>query len=214
MKLQFAMMAVGAMLLAGCSSSSKSTEGAQEGKNAVTAPPEYKVKFETSKGDFTIEVHRDWAPKGADRFYALVQDKFFDGARFFRVVKNFVVQFGLIQTPAGQAPWWQQNLPDDPVKESNTPGTITYAMAGPNTRTTQVFINLADNSALLDKQGFAPFGKVIDGMSVVEQLYSGYGDGPPQGNGPDQSMIEQQGNEYLKARFDLLDYIKSARILQ
>lgn len=199
----------------GCSSSpTKSPEAAPakvEQKKTTQAPELFNVKFDTSKGAFTIEVHRDWAPRGVDRFYELVDGKFFDDGRFFRVVRNFVVQFGINKEPKVNALWNRLNIPDDAVKESNRRGTITFAMAGPDSRTTQVFINLSSNR-MLDKQGFAPFGKVTEGMDVVDALYAGYGDMPPGGNGPDPSKIETQGNEYLDNHFARLDTIKSARI--
>src|SRR5271169_5060198 len=157
-------------------------------------PDVYRVKFETSKGDFTIEVTKAWAPLGAARFYTLVQRKFYDNARFFRVISGFMVQFGLPADPAVGAVWANRNLKDDKVTQSNGRGMITYAMAGPNTRTTQVFINFANNAGL-NSQGFAPFGKVVEGLEVVDKLYSGYGESPEQG------MIQQQGNKYLEARF-------------
>jgi len=201
--------------LCGCSSSpTKSPEtsaAAVEPKKAVTAPAQFNVKCDTSKGAFTIEIHRDWAPRGVDHFYELVQERFFDDARFFRVVRNFVVQFGINKDPKVTSLWGRLNLPDDPVKQSNVRGTITYATAGPNTRTTQLFLNLANNR-MLDSQGFAPFGKVTDGMAVVDALYAGYGDMPPGGAGPDPTKIETQGNDYLERYFNRLDYVKTARI--
>lgn len=177
------------------------------------APDQFQVKFDTSKGPFVVEVHRDWAPFGADRFYELVQSHFFDDARFFRVLKGFVVQFGINKDPAVSARWRTMNLTDDPVKESNRRETITFATAGPNTRTTQMFINLADN-ARLDQDGFAPFGKVVEGMDVVDSLYGGYGEGPPRGAGPDQDMIESRGNAYLNEQFPRLDYVKTATLVK
>ena len=169
-------------------------------------PDVYRVKFETSKGDFTIEVTKDWAPLGAARFYTLVQKKFYDNARFFRAISGFMVQFGLPADPAVGAVWVNRNLKDDKVTQSNARGMITYAMAGPNTRTTQVFINFGNNASL-NSQGFAPFGKVVEGMDVVDKLYSGYGESP------DQGRITQQGNKYLEANFPKLDFIKTARIV-
>jgi len=176
------------------------------------APDNYQVKFETSAGDFLIEVTRELAPRGADRFYNLVKHGFYDDVRFFRVVPNFVVQFGLNGDPEVSKVWSQANIDDDPVKGSNTKGTITFATAGPNTRTTQVFINLRDNSRL-NGMGFSPFGKVTEGMEIVEKLYAGYGDGPPSGRGPNQGRITAQGNAYLKESFPDLDYIKAATIV-
>ena len=146
------------------------------------APAIYKAKFETSKGAFVIQVTRAWAPQGADRFYNLVKIGFFDGVRFFRVISGFMVQFGINGNPALSAKWREANIRDDRVTQSNKRGMITFATAGPNTRTTQVFINFADNTNL-DGMGFAPFGKVVSGMNVVDALYAGYGEGAPRGRG-------------------------------
>ena len=176
------------------------------------APAVYKAKFDTSKGTFVVEVHRDWAPNGADRFYNLVQNGFYDNARFFRVISGFMVQFGINGDPKISAVWRGANIKDDPVKESNQRGTITFATAGPDTRTTQTFINFADNRGL-DRQGFSPFGRVVSGMNVVDALYSGYGEGAPQGEGPAQGRIQTQGNAYLIRNFPKLDYIKKATIV-
>lgn len=173
------------------------------------APDEYKVQFTTSKGTFTITVHRDWAPLGADRFYNLVRAGYFNNLYFFRAIPNFMVQFGMSGNPAVNAVWEKANIKDDPVKESNKRGYITFATAGPNTRTTQLFINLKDN-AFLDSMGFAPFGEVTDGMDVVDKLYTGYGDPP---RGPDQGKIATEGNAYLAKNFPQLDMIKSAKIV-
>ena len=167
------------------------------------APDVYKVKFDTSQGTFEIEVHRDWAPNGADRFY--------NDTRFFRVIKGFMVQFGISGNPKISQVWRNANIPDDPVEESNLRGFVTFATAGPNTRTTQVFINYGDNPSL-DGQGFAPFGKVIWGLDVVQHLYSNYGEGAPRGEGPDQSRVQTEGNAYLQKNFPQLDYIKKVTI--
>lgn len=158
-------------------------------------------------GNFTVEVHPDWAPKGADRFKELVGAKFFDNVRFFRVVSGFMAQFGINGDPTTQAKWKDANIADDPPKESNKRGYITFANAGPNTRSTQLFINFKDN-AFLDSQGFPPFGRVVKGMDVVDGLYSGYGEGAPEGNGPLQGRIQAQGNTYLKSSFPELSYIE------
>jgi peptidyl-prolyl cis-trans isomerase A (cyclophilin A) len=175
------------------------------------APAIYKVKFDTSKGPFVLEVHRDWAPNGADRFYNLVKNGFFDNNRFFRVISGFMVQFGINGDPRISAVWQDANIKDDPVKVGNQRGYITFATAGPNTRTTQVFINYADNHGL-DRQGFSPFGRVISGMNVVDALYAGYGEGAPQGQGPEQDRIQKEGNAYLMSNFPKLDYVRKAAI--
>jgi peptidyl-prolyl cis-trans isomerase A (cyclophilin A) len=175
------------------------------------APDSYKTKFETSKGAFVIQVTRSWAPNGADRFYNLVKNGFFDDARFFRVIDGFMVQFGISGNPDVSAAWTNATIPDDPVRESNARGTVTFATAGPNTRTTQVFINFNNNS-MLNGQGFAPFGKVVSGMNVVDSFYKGYGEGAPRGNGPNQGLLKSQGNAYLLTQFPKLDYIKKATI--
>lgn len=175
------------------------------------APAIYKVKFDTSKGPFVLEIHRDWAPNGADRFYNLVKNGFYDNDRFFRVISGFMVQFGINGDPKISAVWQDANISDDPVRVGNQRGYITFATAGPNTRTTQVFINYADNHAL-DHQGFSPFGHVVSGMNVVAALYSGYGEGAPQGEGPEQGRVQKEGNAYLMRNFPKLDYVKKATI--
>ena len=177
------------------------------------APAVYKAQFDTSKGVFVVEVHRDWAPNGADRFYNLVKNGFFDDVRFFRVMAGFMVQFGIHGDPAVMAPWRVARIRDDAVKQSNTRGMMTFATSGPNSRTTQVFINFADNSNL-DAMGFAPFGKVISGMNVVDALYSGYGEGAPSGRGPDQGRLQAEGNAYLAKSFPRMDYVKKATIVR
>jgi len=177
------------------------------------APPErYRVKFETSKGDFVIEVHLEWARRGADHFFELVNNRFYDGVRFFRVVRGFVVQFGIHGDPAVQRLWGEAAIRDDPVKQSNRKGFVSFAKLGPNSRTTQVFINLADNTSL-DKDGFAPFGQVVEGMEVVERLWSAYGEIPPKGRGPDPVRIVREGNAYLEREFPRLDWVVRARVL-
>jgi peptidyl-prolyl cis-trans isomerase A (cyclophilin A) len=175
------------------------------------APAQFKVKFETTKGAFVVDVTREWAPNGADRFYNLVKNGFYDGVKFFRVVSGFMVQFGIHGDPAVSAKMREARIPDDPVRRSNKRGFITFATAGPNTRTTQVFINFADNGNL-DGMGFAPFGQVSSGMSVVDALYAGYGEGAPRGAGPHQGRIQAEGNAYLDAEFAKLDGIKEATI--
>jgi peptidyl-prolyl cis-trans isomerase A (cyclophilin A) len=177
------------------------------------APATFKAKFTTTKGDFVVEVTRAWAPLGADRFYNLVKNHFYDGAAFFRVLPGFVAQFGLSAKPEISRVWASATFKDDPVTQSNLAGSLTFATAGPNSRTTQVFINLADNQTL-DGMGFAPFGKVVEGMDMVQKFYSGYREGPPDGKGPDQSRITNEGKAYLDKSFPLLDSIKTAVILQ
>jgi len=171
-----------------------------------TAPATYKANFDTSAGAIVIEVHRDWAPLGADRFYNLVKNGFFDNARFFRVVPNFMVQFGMNGDPAVTAAWQGATLKDEPTKETNKKGYVTFAKTGaPNSRGTQVFINFKDNG-FLDSQGFAPFGQVVSGMDVAEKITSQYGESPNQGR------ITAEGNAYLTKEFPKLDYVKKATI--
>ena len=170
------------------------------------APDVYDVKFTTTKGDFVVQVNRAWAPIGADRFYNLVKHGFFTGAPFFRVVPGFIIQFGLTPDPAVNRAWQNANIKDDPVTQSNKPGYLTFATAGPNTRTTQLFINFGNNT-FLDNQGFAPFGQVTSGMDVVKNLYSGYGEQPNQGS------IRSQGKAYIEKNFPKIDSIVSATVV-
>lgn len=176
------------------------------------APATFNAKFATTKGEFVIKVERAWAPRGADRFYNLVKLGYYDGAPFFRVVKGFMVQLGIHADPAVSAKWREARIPDDPMGvKSNTRGMVTYATAGPGTRTSQIFINYGNNAGL-DGQGFTPFGQVVSGMDVVDNLYGGYGDGPPMGSGPDQGALQTQGAAYTKANFPQMDYVKTARV--
>lgn len=175
------------------------------------APAVFKAKFDTSKGPFVIEVTRAWAPQGADRFYNLVKSGYYDDVRFFRVIAGFMAQFGIHGDPKIAAPWRTARIQDDPVKQSNTRGMVTFAMGGPNTRTTQLFINFGDNSRL-DGMGFPPIGRVISGMDVVDKLNAEYGEGAPNGRGPEQGRLQMEGNAYLKAQFGRLDYIRKATI--
>lgn len=183
----------------------------QPGKLTEKAPETFKARFETTKGAFTVEVTRSQAPNGADRFYNLVRSGFFKDIAFFRVIPGFMCQFGIHGDPKVAAAWRGAQITDDPVKASNIRGAITFATAGPNTRTTQLFINFGDNSRL-DGMGFAPFGKVTDGMDVVDKINGEYGEGAPRGRGPDQNRVQSQGNEYLKKEFPNLDYLKSVTI--
>jgi peptidyl-prolyl cis-trans isomerase A (cyclophilin A) len=176
------------------------------------APDTYKVKFDTSVGVFVIQVTRAWAPLGADRFYNLVKAGFYDETRFFRAIPNFMVQFGIHGDPTVSAAWRNARIGVDKVTQSNKKGFITYAMgASPDTRTTQVFINFRDNSNL-DGMGFAPFGQVVEGMDVVDKIYTGYGEGAPRGKGPEQGRVQMEGNAYLKKEFPKMDFIKKATI--
>jgi peptidyl-prolyl cis-trans isomerase A (cyclophilin A) len=170
------------------------------------APDQFRVNFATTAGDFVVEVRRAWAPHGADRFYNLVKAGFFTDAAFFRYVPDFVVQFGISPDPRIARAWYNAKISDDPVKQSNSRGTVVFATAGPNTRTTQLFVNLNDNAAL-DKQGFSAFGKVVQGMNIVQKLYKGYGEKPEQGR------IENEGKAYLDKNFPKLDSVKSATVI-
>jgi len=178
------------------------------------SPAVFTVRLETSKGSFVIEAHREWAPLGVDRFYNLVRAGFFDDSRLFRIRGGFIAQFGIAGTPDVAAVWKDQAISDDPVRQSNTRGFIGYAMTGPNTRTTQVYINLSDNSRL-DGDGFAPFGKVIEGMEVADRLYAGYGEDAGGGmRGGKQGKIFEGGNAYLDRAFPNLDHLVRARIVR
>ena len=176
------------------------------------SPESFKVKFETTKGNFTVEVTRSLSPNGADRFYNLVRSGYFKDVAFFRVIPGFMCQFGIHGDPKISAAWRKAQIPDDPVKGSNTRGAITFATGGPNTRTTQLFISFGDNNRL-DNSGFSPFGKVTEGMDVVDKINGEYGEGAPAGRGPNQGRIQAEGNAYLKKDFPNLDYIKSATVV-
>jgi peptidyl-prolyl cis-trans isomerase A (cyclophilin A) len=178
----------------------------------AASPDTFVVRFETTEGPFSVQFLRAWAPRGADRVYYLVRSGFYDSTRFFRVMPKFVAQWGAHGNPAVNRIWESRTIPDDPGRQSNGRGTVTFATAGPNTRTTQLFVNLAGN-ARLDRLGFAPVGRVIDGMIHVDSLYSGYGEGPPRGKGPNQDRLAEQGNIYLQRDFPRLDYVISARVV-
>jgi len=173
----------------------------------ATAPDVFKVKFECSNGDFVLEIHKDWAPIGVERFYEVCKEGVYNEARFFRVVPGFVVQWGIPSDPNVGAQWREANIKDDKPTQTNAPGTITFATSGPNSRTTQLFINYGDNGRL-DGMGFAPFGKVVEGMDVVKAIYAQYGEEPNQG------LIQSKGNAYLKSAFPKMDYIKTVRLVQ
>lgn len=225
MTLSLLSLSVFALLSVACK---KSSEGAASAKAPATAvkvsldKPEtlneraadvYRARFATSRGDFVIEVHRDWAPLGADRFFNLVKNGYYDDTRFFRVVRGFMAQIGISGKPELNAVWREQRIADDPVKKSNLRGFVSFATAGPGSRTTQFFINFVDANSRLDGMGFAPFGQVVSGMEVVDALYSEYGEGAPQGRGPSQGRIQAEGNAYLQRDFPQLDYVKQATIL-
>ena len=193
------------MLLGSCSKSTEPKKSAETEPAKPAVQPGYKVLFETSKGPFTVEVHPEWAPIGAERFKELVNDGFYNGARFFRVVPNFIIQFGIAGDPK-MTKKWNKPLKDDEPARTNGYKTLAFATAGPETRTAQVFINLRSNQ-VLDKQGFAPFAIVTEGMEIVEKLFPGYREQP------DQQRIERQGNAYLTSTFPNLDYIKSAKVI-
>ena len=207
--------------LAGCAGDGGSSDAETAAANPLlspadlteTAPETFQARFETTKGEFVVEVTRAWAPNGADRFYNLVRNGFFEDVRFFRVMENFMAQFGLHGDPQVQAAWTMATIPDDTVMASNTRGTLTFAMRGADTRTTQLFLNFVDNSRL-DEMGFAPIGTVVEGMDVVDQIYAGYGESASRGgNGPLAQNIAARGNEYLEESFPELDYIVSAALV-
>jgi peptidyl-prolyl cis-trans isomerase A (cyclophilin A) len=178
----------------------------------IVVPDVYRVRFETSKGDLTVEVTKAWAPRGTDRFHELLRMRYYDEARFFRVLPGFIAQFGIHKDFDVHAKWRELVIADDPPKEKNLRGTLSFAQSGPNTRATEAFINLKDNPEL-DDDRFVPFGRVVEGMGVVDSFYSGYGELGPKGKGPDAGRAENEANEYIVPRFPNLDYIKRARIL-
>lgn len=210
------------LLVGGCSKNEKTSTApaeasATENEEATLpdkptqAPDLFTVELDTTKGPIEIEVHRDWSPHGADRFYELVSNGYYTDVAFFRVIDGFMAQVGISGDPAQNTVWREKRIPDDSVKESNTRGMVSFATSGPDSRTTQFFINFTDNSRL-DGMGFSPFGKVKD-MTAVDALYSGYGEGAPRGRGPSQGAMQAQGNAYLKQDFPKLDYIKSAKVI-
>jgi peptidyl-prolyl cis-trans isomerase A (cyclophilin A) len=179
----------------------------------VAVPDVFRVRFETSQGDFVVEATRAWAPHGVDRFHELVQMRYFDQGRFFRVIKGFIAQFGVHRDFKVHDVWRTWFIVDDPPGErKNLRGTLAFAKSGPNTRSTEIFINLADN-AMLDEQGFVPFGRIVEGLEVVDRLYAGYGELRPVGKDIDPGRVEGEANEYLVPRFPKLDYIKQVRFI-
>ena len=208
------LLAAGVAAFAGCSQPRASALHSPNADSlAKPAPDSFRVAFETSKGRFVIKAVRAWAPRGVDRFYYLASNRYYDGTKFFRNLSNFMAQVGIHGDPSVNAVWTKMTIQDDSVTQSNLRGTVSFATGGPNTRSTQIFINKRDNSRL-DAMGFAPIGSVVDGMHVIDALYTAYGEGPPAGSGPDQSRIEQEGNRYLNNRYPRLDSIISTRILK
>jgi len=179
----------------------------------IVVPEVFRVKFETTQGDFTVESTRAWAPHGVDRFHELVRMRYFDDGRFFRVLQGFIAQFGVHRDFNIHEKWRQFFIVDDPPKEKNLRGTLAFAMSGPSTRSTEIFINLADNAAL-DQQGFVPFAKIVEGQDVPDKLYSGYGELRPEGKEIDAGRLEGETNEYLVPRFPKMDYINRARFVE
>lgn len=209
---QFA-TAVVILSLAACGPATEKKQEQPKKQVARTMPDVYRVRFATSKGPFVVEVHKAWAPLGAERFWRLVDVGFFDKSRVFRVKRNFVVQFGVSPDPRTNGVFNNLAIRDDPVKQSNKKGMMSFATNGPGTRRTQVFVNLSDNTSL-DKQGFAPFAKVVEGMDkVVDAFYSGYGEMPPRGMGPDPSKLAVEGESYAESKFPRLDKIFKASVV-
>ncbi|MDQ3996034.1 MAG: peptidylprolyl isomerase [Gemmatimonadota bacterium] len=199
------------VLTIGCAKDSPPSQGSDSiprapSSAATPAPDSFRVAFETTRGNFVVDVIRAWSPRGVDRFHELVSAGYFTDVAFFRVLPGFVAQFGMHGDPSVNRRWDDRPIPDDPVVQSNKRGTIVFATAGPNTRGNQFFINFGDNSRL-DGQGFSPFGRVVEGMAVVDSTYAGYGEEP------DQSRVAAEGNAYLKRNFPRLDYIKSAKLV-
>ena len=180
----------------------------------VVVPGVFRVRLETTAGDIVVEADRAWAPRGHDRFHELVRMGYFTEGRFFRVAPGFIAQFGVHRDYDVHARWREYFIVDDPAREHNVRGTLAFAQSGPNTRATEIFINLGDNSKMLDAQGFVPFAKVIEGMDAVDKLYSGYGDVRPEGKEIDAGRVENSTNSYLVPRFPKMDYIKRARVLE
>lgn len=208
------LVVLGASLLAGsCGGSPPQSKKAAATRKVPPMPDVYTVKLETSKGDIRVQVRKEWAPRAAARFYDLVQAGYYDGTRFHRVIRNFVAQFGIHPDPRQGQLYRDLRFPDEPVKQKNRRGTLSFAHNGPNTRAVQVFINLRDNTAL-DKSGFAPFGQIVAGMDVADRLYAAYGELAPRGSGPDGIKAELEGLAYLEAHFPRLDYIRKATVVE
>ena len=204
---------VGGVIAAICLAAASGCSTKKEVEKVGPTPDQFKVRLQTSEGDVVILVHRDWAPLGAGRFYELVKMAYYDDNYVFRALRGFIVQWGMNGDPKVQQSWSRIPIKDDPPKMSNKAGTVTFAAAGPDSRTTQVFINLANNGEQLDSQGFTPFGEVIQGMDHVQEFYTGYGEGAPSGRGPDQAAISEIGNSYLEEHFPRLDIIQKATVV-
>ncbi len=189
-----------------------SLAGCQKPPQKVVVPDVFRVKFETTQGDFTVEAQKSWAPHGVDRFDELLRMHYFDQSRFFRVIPGFIAQFGVHRDFKVHDVWRTLFIVDDPRVLSNTRGTVAFAKSGPDTRATEIFINLADNHSL-DDDNFVPFAKIVDGIDVIDKFYSGYGDVRPKGANIDPGRVEEEANEYLVPRFPKLDYIKHATVL-
>jgi peptidyl-prolyl cis-trans isomerase A (cyclophilin A) len=210
-----ALIATGIVLVSGCAREAGPLFTPTDSELAQAAPDSFRVQFETSRGQFAAIARRSWAPHGVDRFYFLAKHHYYDSTYFFRVIENFVAQFGISGNPRLNEVWEGRRISDDPVRHSNTRGTVAFASQGPNTRTVQLFINLKDNTKLdALGGGFPPIAEVVDGMATVEALYSGYGEGGPSGLGPRQDLIAGQGNGYLRRYFPQLDLIRRATIVQ
>lgn len=191
-----------------------SSAACQKEPEKIVVPDVFRVKFETSQGDFTVEAHKAWAPRGIDRFHELVRIRYFDEGRFFRVIPGFVAQFGVHRDYEVHDKWRKYFIVDDPMTDQkNTRGTLAFAQSGPNTRATEIFINLGDNK-ILDEQGFVPFAKVVEGMDVVDKFYAGYGELRPEGKEIDPGRLEEGTNAYLIPHFPKMDYIKHAVFLK
>jgi peptidyl-prolyl cis-trans isomerase A (cyclophilin A) len=189
-----------------------STQACRKPTPKVIVPEVFRVKFETSKGDFTVEVTRAWAPHGVDRFHELVRIRYYDEARFFRILKGTIAQFGVHRDFNVHATWRKLFIVDDPPQQKNLRGTVAFAKSGSSTRSTEIFINLADN-AVLDEQSFVPFGKIVEGIDVPDKFYAGYGEMRPEGKDIDGNRVEEETNEYLVQRFPKMDYIRRARFV-
>ena len=211
--LRIVSLVVVALFASACHRGSVPLLAAKPPKLDAASPDSFVVRFETTRGTIDLTVHRDWSPRGADRIHWLVRNGFYDGVRFFRVVPGFVVQFGISPDTAVARVWKSRSIADDSVTRSNVRGTLSFATSGKDTRTVQLFINVNDNGRL-DSRGFSPLAQVVAGMSVVDSLYSGYGEGAPRGAGPSQERMEKEGDAYITRDFPRLDRIVRASVVQ